>query len=220
MMYKYLFLWVYQQPSTSDTGGLFFPKAIGHIFVGMYVQQVCLAALFFLAQNQNKKASAIPEGVLMIVLVVITAFYHLIITNSYGPLLHALPLSLADKTYTAPAITREETREESAPLNGRPSNGSSANGESDHEPKAKDKTPATVDASAKAKTEDDYGFAHPATSRPQRTVWLPKDTLGISEEEVTACKESGVDASLKDAVMNEKGNVDVTGPPPDLIPEE
>lgn len=72
MMYKYLFLWVYGQPSTSDTGGLFFPKAIQHIFVGLYVQQVCLAALFFLAQNQNKKPGAIPEGALMIVLIVIT----------------------------------------------------------------------------------------------------------------------------------------------------
>jgi hypothetical protein len=72
MMYKYLFLWVYQQPSTGDTGGLFFPKAIGHIFVGMYVQQLCLAALFFLAQNQNKEPSAIPEGVFMILLIVIT----------------------------------------------------------------------------------------------------------------------------------------------------
>jgi hypothetical protein len=51
-------------------------------------------------------------------------------------------------------------------------------------------------------------------------VWLPKDTLGIAEEEVTACKESGVDASLKNTVMNEKGKVDVTGAPPDLIPEE
>jgi hypothetical protein len=241
MMYKYLFLWVYQQPSTSDTGGLFFPKAIGHIFVGMYVQQVCLAALFFLAQNQDKKPGAIPEAVLMIVLIVITvrvcrlllwnlfslllrlfiqAFYHLIINNSYGPLLHALPLSLAERTYTAPAITRETT-EAASPLNQQPSiplNSTSA-GESEHESKAKDKTPAALDASAEAKMKVDYGFAHPAASRPQRTVWLPKDTLGIAEEEVAACKELGVHASSKRAVMK-NGKVDIIGPPPDLILEE
>jgi hypothetical protein len=88
IMYKYLFLWVYQQPPTSDTGGLFFPKAIGHIFVGMYVQQVCLAALFFLAQNQNKKPSAIPEAVLMIVLIVITVrVYRSLLWNPFSLLL-------------------------------------------------------------------------------------------------------------------------------------
>jgi hypothetical protein len=92
--------------------------------------------------------------------------------------------------------------------------------ESEHEPKAKDKAPVPVDASTKAKTEDDYGFAHPAASRPQRTVWLPKDTLGIAEEEVQACQGSGVDASLKNAVMNEQGKVNVTGPPPDSIRSE
>lgn len=40
-MYKYKFLWQYNVPSSSDTGGLFFPKALQHVFVGMYVQQVC-----------------------------------------------------------------------------------------------------------------------------------------------------------------------------------
>lgn len=72
MLYKYLFLWQYQQDLRVDTGGLFFPKAIQHVFVGLYVQQVCLAALFFLAQNENGKSSAIPEGALTVVLIIVT----------------------------------------------------------------------------------------------------------------------------------------------------
>jgi len=71
-LYKYLFTWVNDQPRSSDTGGLFFPKAIQHLFVGLYVQQLCLCALFFLAQNSNDAPSAIPEGALMIVLIVFT----------------------------------------------------------------------------------------------------------------------------------------------------
>jgi calcium permeable stress-gated cation channel len=70
MLYKYLFLWAYQQPN--DTGGLFFPKAIQHVFVGMYVQQVCLCALFFLVRDDNGKASCVVEGALMIVLIIFT----------------------------------------------------------------------------------------------------------------------------------------------------
>jgi calcium permeable stress-gated cation channel len=238
MMYKYLFLWVYKQPSTSDTGGLFFPKAIQHIFVGMYVQQVCLAALFFLARDQNKKAGAVPEGALMVVLIVLTvclfwypfvepllkttaaiskAFFNLIINHSYGPLLHALPLSLADKTYKSPSIPHQDVGEEASPLTGK---SSTSIEESDREPKPTDKAPAPLDTSSKAKTEDDYGFAHPAISRPQRTVWLPKDTLGLGDEEVTACRDAGVDVSSKDAMMDGTGKVDISGGPPDLIREE
>lgn len=73
-LYKYLFLYVYQQPTT-DTGGLFYPKALQHIFVGLYVQQVCLCALFFLARNGADKASAVPQGALMVVLIVITVSF-------------------------------------------------------------------------------------------------------------------------------------------------
>ncbi|KAJ3482345.1 hypothetical protein NLJ89_g12144 [Agrocybe chaxingu] len=42
-LYKYLFLYAYQQPVETDTGGLFYPKAIQHVFVGLYIQQICLA---------------------------------------------------------------------------------------------------------------------------------------------------------------------------------
>ena len=68
MLYKYLFTWVNDHPPSSDTGGLFFPKAIQHVFVGLYVQHICLCALFFFG-TKNKSN---PEGALMIVLIVLT----------------------------------------------------------------------------------------------------------------------------------------------------
>jgi len=98
-VWKYLFLWQLDQPASGDTGGLFFPKAIQHTFVGLYVQQVCLAALFILARDQNNNASATPEFAFMIVLIIITVLFNLVLNSSYGPLIHALPLTLADKSY-------------------------------------------------------------------------------------------------------------------------
>jgi hypothetical protein len=71
-LYKYLFTWVNDQPSSSETGGLFFPKAINHIFAGLYVQQLFLCILFFLAENEKSKPSALPEGALMVVLIIFT----------------------------------------------------------------------------------------------------------------------------------------------------
>jgi calcium permeable stress-gated cation channel len=91
LLYKYLFTWVNDQPRSSETGGLFFPKAIQHLFVGLYVQQLCLCALFFLAQNSHDSPSAIPEGALMIVLIVFTVgitlmsvCYHNVLTFGLG----------------------------------------------------------------------------------------------------------------------------------------
>ncbi|KAI0250632.1 DUF221-domain-containing protein [Lactifluus subvellereus] len=94
-LHKYLFTWVNDEHNSNDTGGLFFPKAIQHIFVGLYVQQLCLCALFFLAQNDKKSPSAVPEGALMVVLIIFTAFFQNIIRNSYSPLIKYLPLTLA-----------------------------------------------------------------------------------------------------------------------------
>ena len=79
MLYKYLFIYAFDQPASGDTGGLFFPKALQHVFVGLYIQQICLAALFFLAQDERGKQSAIPEGALMVVLIIFTVSVCLVI---------------------------------------------------------------------------------------------------------------------------------------------
>jgi calcium permeable stress-gated cation channel len=63
--------------------------------------------------------------------------------------------------------------------------------------------------------EDEYGFAHPAVSRPQRTVWIPEDVAGKYEKEVRDCEEAGIDVSTRGAEMNEKGKVNITGAPPE-----
>ncbi|KAG8689707.1 hypothetical protein FRC08_010811 [Ceratobasidium sp. 394] len=111
-VWKYLFLWQFSQPEAGDTGGLFFPKAIQHLFVGLYIQQICMAALFFLARDQNKCPSAIPQGALMIVLIALTLGFNLIIRYSYAPLIHPLPLTLAHKSYGMPKEIHSQNDDE------------------------------------------------------------------------------------------------------------
>ncbi|KAB5589777.1 hypothetical protein CTheo_6774 [Ceratobasidium theobromae] len=101
-VWKYLFLWQLGQPAAGDTGGLFFPKAMQHIFVGLYIEQICLCALFFLSRDASNKPSAIPQGALMVVLICFTAGYHFVLNDSYNSLLHPLPLTLAHKSYGMP----------------------------------------------------------------------------------------------------------------------
>ena len=74
-----------------------------------------------------------------------------------------------------------------------------------------------------ADPESRYEFAHPAISRPQRTVWIPGDELGMWKVEVEGCEEEGVgaargpDGEEVTAWMDKKGKVDVRGGPPDLV---
>ncbi|KAI8969798.1 DUF221-domain-containing protein [Trametes punicea] len=253
-MYKYLFIWQLDGQKTGETGGLFFPKAIQHLFVGLYLQQICLAALFFLAQNENGHPSAVPEGALMIVLIAFTAFFHLIINNSYGPLTHFLPLTLADMTHSTsdPNVAKatkelddaesyiepKSTDVEKRTARKRTCPSGSVDSTSG---KAKD-APATVedvegDRAASAKpgapgvereegerenairgVDEDVGpkdFYHPASVEPQPIIWIPRDPLGLGEAEERAIREAGIKVSTKDAVMDNKGHVDISGPPPE-----
>ncbi|WVN85988.1 uncharacterized protein L203_101146 [Cryptococcus depauperatus CBS 7841] len=110
VVYKFHYIWVIDQPPSSDTGGLFFPKAITHLFVGMYVQEICMTALFFLARNEHGKPSALPQGALMIVLMICTIFFQYTIIVQYSPLKHCLPLSLAHLSY---GMAEEDNHESS-----------------------------------------------------------------------------------------------------------
>ncbi|KIK93365.1 hypothetical protein PAXRUDRAFT_34109 [Paxillus rubicundulus Ve08.2h10] len=242
-LYKYLFLYQYTQPHSTDTGGLFYPKAIQHVFVGLYVQQICLCALFFLARDENGNAGAIPEGILMIVLIALTAGFQSIINSSYGPLISALPLSIADKTYKAEESPEDagrasiEKRRETldsvhmpmpSPSHQHPSRSIGKESliqeqpihprsRSTHSESSGPTSP--LDDSYFSKLPDgrvDYGFAHPALTRPQRVVWIPDDTLGLGKEEAKANYETGVLATTEGATMDEKANVEVRAAPVDL----
>lgn len=193
-LWKYLFLWQLDQPRSGDSGGLFLPKALQHVFVGLYLQQICLAALFFLARDQNNKASAIPEGVLMVVLIVLTIFFHLTLYNSYGPLMSAIPLSLA-RAAQGPALPRSRDDAQKQP-------GATAHID-DAEVGGPDAEPGTYEE-----------FAHPAAVEPQRVVWLPRDALGLCEREEREDRAHGIVITTQGARMDAKGHVDIDGPAP------
>ncbi|KAK7034856.1 hypothetical protein R3P38DRAFT_2518516 [Favolaschia claudopus] len=95
-LYKYLLVWQFAQPRGSDSGGQFFPRAVGHIFVGLYIQQICMAGLFFLARDERNYPASAPQGVLISVLLVLTIPFQHFINDSFEPLHHGLPLTLAD----------------------------------------------------------------------------------------------------------------------------
>jgi hypothetical protein len=76
--------------------------------------------------------------------------------------------------------------------------------------------PAVEDSDSSDEEDDeDHAFDHPSTYVDQRWIWLPKDTLGLSEFLTQELKEAGVEASDIGATMDDKGVVEVSRNPPD-----
>jgi len=243
-VWKYLFTWQLDQSPASETGGLFFPKAIQHIFVGMYVQQVCLAALFFLARDENGRPSSIAMGALMVVLVFFTVrwtirpspssgiinscslqgCFNMVIANSYGPLETALPLSLADKTYDASNPNQSEEDLEPEPSGKSVSDPRTSQDAAIAESGGLERVPVEGKPKDEEAEEDEElhdftldgpkDFNHPASVETQRIIWMPDDSLGLGKAEVEDLKMRGVQASLEKAEMDERGKIKITGPPP------
>ncbi|TNY20875.1 hypothetical protein DMC30DRAFT_396414 [Rhodotorula diobovata] len=238
-VYKYLFLLVIDTPPATETGGRFYPKAITHIFVGLYIEELCLCGLFFLAQDADGKQSAIPEGAVMVVLIVITALYHIVLIKGYHPLVDYLPLSVA------PKMAEQQGYSDGFPANH--NNASQENGVTPSSGAATSATPREKDQSSfppparssydenrkplreveSNRTDQDNStlpgdehldvnaFDHPATYQDYPTVWIPKDPAGLYRDELEGSQAAGVDVSAEGARMDEKAKVDIDRSPPD-----
>jgi hypothetical protein len=144
--------------------------------------------------------------------------FHMMIDDSYGPLIQSLPISLADHigqdhacAFQAPHVSESHNAvgdgtEASSPGVGRPRY-------SKERSKSRGRLRHELDITHRE--QNDYGFAHPAAAKPQQIVWMAQDVLGLSAEEAKALQERGINFSTEDAEMDAEGNVIIYGPPPD-----
>lgn len=233
---------MYDVPTHSETGGRFYPIALSHIFIGLYIEQICLAGLFFLAKDANGKSCAIAQGAFMVILILITILFQNTLLSGYKPLIEYLPLSLAGRMSEIQAEPQEHTTFRDSPemngaemtndfsSNGRVSDDKTAHSASFPSGRAlADVTafPPTAGAQEKGGRPvqrsmtlpgeehiDIHAFDHPATYITQRTVWIPEDTHGLYKGEVTDSRAAGVDISTAGASLDAKGAVTVVRSPP------
>jgi calcium permeable stress-gated cation channel len=138
----------------------------------------------------------------------------MMISNSYGPLLYSLPLSLADKTYSVSEPEKPEQLEKRGlldqvePIS---EGGVSKRQETSGSPEV---TPIDEEQDERFTLDGPTEFNHPASVESQRIIWIPQDALGIAQAEIKDLKKKNIFASTNNARMNEKGIVDVQGPPP------
>ncbi|KAF9346664.1 hypothetical protein BGX26_001823 [Mortierella sp. AD094] len=93
-VYRHQFLYVYRQPV--ETGGLAFPKAVKQAFTGIFISQITLFGIFLMKQVTFNEP-AIPQLVLIVILIVITAYALRNMKEAFDPLVTFLPIALFSK---------------------------------------------------------------------------------------------------------------------------
>lgn len=201
----------------TDTGGLIYPKAIKQLFTGLYVMEIYLIGLFFLLRDKQSKPPCIGQGTIMIVVLLFTVVYQTLLTQAYEPLLQNLPVMLKDILDSADPEQKGTRRKETRGVTGqrlldavdRFDMLDTVLGRSDARSRGFDESLAR-------------GHGAPCEMRDQATVaqqpviWLPRDDLGISDDEISRTKEfSGtIRISNRNACLDGHAKVEVHGPPP------
>ncbi|KAF3928311.1 hypothetical protein AA313_de0209312 [Arthrobotrys entomopaga] len=94
LVYRYNLLYVMDYQV--DSGGLFFPKAINHLYAGVYIMEICMAGLFFLVRDEQNELYCLPHAIIMLVLFFLTIIFQKVMYTNVAPLLEFLPITLED----------------------------------------------------------------------------------------------------------------------------
>jgi hypothetical protein len=87
--YLHNFLYVYEFPT--DTGGLAFPRAIYQTMTGIYFGEICLLGLFFITSGAR------AQGVVMVVVLIITILFQIKLQSMFDPLITYLPIDIQEE---------------------------------------------------------------------------------------------------------------------------
>ncbi|KAJ9112858.1 hypothetical protein QFC19_000413 [Naganishia cerealis] len=213
--YKYLLGWCADQPDALETGGLYYPKALSTIFTGLYLEEVCLAGLFFLSSDQNGKRakSGLAGGVIMIVMGVITIVAQLYMKRKFNrEYIVYTNSSLIGGTQSTTKLHQTTTTGTA---------GTEGGGGGYVQPQGdvltRDDSSSTAGAQyGNTSSLHAHAFTHPALWKRQPVVWMAEDELGIARKEVERLNdEHGVEASTQYARMDAAGKIKVDRAPPD-----
>ena len=203
-----------------DTGGLVYPKAINQLFLGLYVMEIYLVGLFLLVRDEQGRVACVGQGSIMILVTMATVIYHFQLNKAFNPLFKHLPMILNDlKPY----------------------------GEGDENPLSMSKSWHSVFRSFfkgldnivyreenqngpdKKRPTTDVGLGNnesglqiledEALTTEQKVIWVPRDNLGISQDEKAQSQaiSKTIVMSDKNAELDETGSVICYGPLPNSI---
>ena len=198
LAYRYNLLYVYHQHI--DTKGRVYPRALQHVFVGLYVAQLVLIGLFGIRAGELGSLIAL---IAMIILLVFTIIYQMALNAALHPLLLYLPKSLIAEERN---LLETETGENGKTHHhdGDHHHGSSGNGIAP----APHKKPSLIMKFLRPDKYNDYrtmrrlvprhhhdftytdevarrAYYPPSVRSRIPQIWIPHDPNGVSREEIS-----------------------------------
>jgi calcium permeable stress-gated cation channel len=175
-----------------DTRGLIYPRALKHLFAGIYIAEICMIGLF--------GVSAAPgPAVLMLVFLIFTALFNITLNRAIDPLLYNLPRTLGAEEQTL--------RLEVSGVSNGEKNGTDKGSAVERD--AGKKEPGLISKFLKPWSYCDYAslrqlvphdsvdvnnlytdevernaYFPPAISSVAPLLWIPEDKMGISKQEI------------------------------------
>ncbi|UJR11199.1 hypothetical protein I4U23_015380 [Adineta vaga] len=206
--YTYTMFYVNDFPN--DSGGLAFPRAIYQSFTGVYLMEIMLAALFFLVQNESGRQAAIPQGILMCILIVLTVIVYMTMRSSFDPLTYYLPVDAEEY------VRLENPHASRFPVTKTAIKVLTHCRSTDDISSVSDMNDAVVDFYDNTM---ENAYMNPALREPKPIVWIPQDSLGIAMAEIqqTQAAYPHVRMSMNGARFNEKMNIEINSSPPDYF---
>ncbi|WFD25408.1 hypothetical protein MNAN1_000370 [Malassezia nana] len=212
LAYRYLFLYVFDCKPVNETGGLFFKKAIGQTFVGLYVSLVVVALMYLFNSGQNK--NFIAMGVLTFVLLGLVVAYQVYLGYLWKKSMEEIPEILAQQAPEKEAVTNNVNAPPSLPEKdvyyAKPQQGALVqrqNAAPAHVLQVDD-----IQASMNEKELEEIktmnAFYHPSRTSTQHIMWYPNDKFGIGRSQALADQKAGYESTTSHAFLNEKNKID------------
>jgi len=204
-VFRYNLLYVSAFPY--DTGGQLYPTALKQLFTGVYMMELCLIGLFLSIRDDRGVFTGIGQAVVMMIATTLTVIYQLLLGNIFSSILKYLPAFPKDREDEG---GESNWNHSSAPaLDHLRHLGHTCYGWMRPSKEVPQDLQESVDELARNELDvtDRRGYKHEAADHRNPVVWIPKDDLGISEDEIAYARNYVSDIRIS----NEFADLDIKG---------
>ncbi|KAL5614847.1 hypothetical protein BROUX41_004929 [Berkeleyomyces rouxiae] len=205
LAYRYNILFVAN--ASLDTGGLIYPRALKHLFVGIYLAEICITGMFAVSQ-------AYPALGVSVALLIFTVLFHVTVMSAIEPLLHSLPQTLqAEETQAMMAGRDVENAEAPSPEATASLKRSNAVVRflmpwkyDSYEYFKNLVAPHLFPMQTYTQEIEENSYFPPTVNDDVPLLWIPQDSAGISKQEIAA-SEGVIRMTDEGASLSEKSKI-------------
>ena len=190
--------------SHHDTHGRLYPNALNQLFTGIYVMEICLVGLFLLVRDNQQRLRCIGQAIVMILATGLTVTFQVLLNRAIAPLLQFLSVVTSDQGLESGYCSRTQH-------------------ESEKSAQVRERSGSLIETQNHSQREQQLcprvAFKHEALRFQRPVVWIPKDDVGISDDELYQTKKSYAELSISNdrARLNSDGRLVIEGNPPNFL---